>query len=280
MTYEEAPEEYPDFTEDQLKAYFVENTTDRTIIEATLTVAILSFFILVIGWLLSHGSVAFLEIILLGLAVIVVSTVIIALAIKMKKPCITDEEYDEWVRGRAIGHLRKVLEKLDLEEAQQEIGDMLFVHGFVISGMKNANKYRPEDLLFKNGKDERTRYSINIYTFFYPAEDRLGVFVFDINAVNHDDYREEIKEYFYGDVVGAITEDDQDTIPINNVDYPYRSQRFSLQICNGYNISVTVSSQPLDNKQNLPTYRVPDSNVENTIARLRKLLRTKKRGTS
>jgi hypothetical protein len=105
------------------------------------------------------------------------------------------------------------------------------------------------------------------------------LFIYDINAMNWADYREATKEYFYEDVIGATTEDEQDTIFINGMLFNYRDQRFSLRLCDGYGVGATVRSVPLDDTANLPTFDMPNSGVDRTIAQLRMLLRSKKRRT-
>ncbi len=120
------------------------------------------------------------------------------------------------------------------------------------------------------------RYSINVYTFFVPMEHQLAVFAFDINAVNHRDHRSFIQQYFFADVVGITTEDELDTIK----EHTYRTESFALRICDGNRISATIRSIPVDPVPGLETYKLPDSDVDRTISRIRLLLRAKKQGPS
>lgn len=150
------------------------------------------------------------------------------------------------------------------------------MRGFVLPGSKQARFYRPQDLISKPGLDGRWRYNINIYTYFYLADHQIMIFIYDINAINWADYREATKEYFYNDVIGAVTEDDQDIAFVNGSFYRYRNQRFNLRLCDGYGVGATVRSSPIDNLVNLPVFDIPNTNIDQTIAQLRMLLRSKK----
>ncbi len=196
--------------------------------------------------------------------------------VKKAAPLLTDQEFDTWVEQKARNGLVNAIHRLGLADEIRNIDDLLCVRGYILPGMRNSRHYNYQDLLSKMGMDGRWRYSVNIYTYFYPAEHQIMIFIFDINAMNWADYREATKEYFYEDVIGATTEDEQDTIYINGALFNYRDQRFSLRLCDGYGIGATVRSVPLDNIANLPTFDMPNSGVDRTIAQLRMLLRSKK----
>ena len=92
--------------------------------------------------------------------------------------------------------------------------------------------------------------------------------------LNIDTWRK--KEYFYHDVIGAETVDDHDKLFIEDKSYSYRTQSFRLKLCDGTAISATVRSRPLDDMTSLPIFDIPQSDLDDTIAQLRMLLRTKK----
>jgi hypothetical protein len=189
----------------------------------------------------------------------------------------TDQEFDAWLEERVKEGLTGTLRKLGLEEEIANPRKLLRVRGYVLQGMKDAHYYNAQDLHYKLGADQKRRYSVNLYTYFYPADDRIMVFTYHINAMNWNDYRETTREYFYQDVIGATTEDDRDMLHIDGKKQLYRTQRFSLRICDGTAISATVRSRPLDDMTNLPVFDdIPQSDIENTIAQIRKWLRDKK----
>ncbi len=188
----------------------------------------------------------------------------------------TDQEFDIWLENRVREGLISTLRRLGLEHEVANHRKMLRVRGYVLPGMRDARHYRSQDLCYKLGTDGKRRYSVNLYTYFYPADHRIMVFTYDINAMNWNDYRETMREYFYQDVIGATTEDDHDTLYIDGKPRSYRTQRFSLRLCDGTAISATVRSHPLDDIANLPVFDIPQSNIDSTISQLRLLLREKK----
>jgi len=202
---------------------------------------------------------------------------IAAFIILTKPKHLTDQEYDAWLNRQARRGLLRALHKVGMDWlARDEIDRILCIRGFVLPSTKFAQPYRKQDILWKRGQDGIKRYSINIYTYFLPIENQLVVFTFDINAVNHRDHREQIHEYFLVDIVAVTTEEDQDMIPIRGVKHVYRTQSFSLRISDGSRVSVPIRSLPLDPQRNLPTYDLADIGVEQAVAQLRMLLRSKK----
>jgi len=188
----------------------------------------------------------------------------------------TDQEFDAWLENRVREGLASTIHKLGLEDMIANPRELLRVRGYILPGMRDARDYRPQDLLYKLGADGKRRYSINLYTYFYPANNRIMVFTYEINAMNWNDYRETTREYFYQDVIGATTEDNHDKLYIDGKPQSYRTQRFSLRLCDGTAISATVRSRPLD-VASLPVFDIdPESDIDKTIAYLRLVLREKK----
>jgi|GEM_PF-1715546 len=188
----------------------------------------------------------------------------------------TDQEFDAWLESRVRERLTSTLRKLGLDDQIANHRQLLRVRGYVLPGMKDAHHYRRQDLRYKLGADGKRRYSLNLYTYFYPAEHQIMVFTYEINAMNWNDGRETTKEYFYHDVIGAETVDDHDKLFIEDKSYSYRTQSFRLKLCDGTGISATVRSRPLDDMTSLPIFDIPQSDLDDTIAQLRMLLRTKK----
>jgi hypothetical protein len=250
------------FTEEQMKRYFAK--IPPKVIGA----------LIIGGAVFLCGIVSQTSLILVaGLVVALVATAIIAIIVGGSKP--TDEEYDQWVDHQAQMLLSRAPVKLGLDPSQIT-RDPLEIHGFVLPGMKDARKYRADELRWKIGRDGKPRFSVNIYTYFFPADHHIAAFVSDINALNQAAHNEEAEEYFYKDIVGATANDEQDHITIKEKQYQYRVQSFALKINSGDSIGVTVNATPMDNKQNIPSFHVPDSGVDSTIAQLRMLLRDKK----
>jgi hypothetical protein len=264
-----------EFTDEQMLAYFTkDDRKKKQLLAGTAVLGILSFCLafvdLFVGqvWIENPFDFFFAAIAFYIIALII--WVIIQLGVQAP----TDKEYDAWVRERADEYLRRALRKINQDGLSEEkIDNIPFIHGFVLAGTQNAQNYRTKDIFWKNGKDNIKRYSINVFRYFLPVKHQLAVFIIDINAVNHQDRRERIHEYFFNDVVAVTTEEERDQIGEND----YLTQSFTLRISDGKPISATIRSQPLDHEQKLEEYELPSSSdVDDTIAKLRLFLRTYK----
>jgi len=250
------------FTEAEMKRYF------SNIPRGAVVTAIIGAVLFIVGFNIQ----LFL---LLGLVLLLIGSGIIAAKVVGSKP--TDQEYDAWLVTQAQSLISRAINKLGLDPSQIT-EQPLQIHGFVLSGMRDAMRYRADEPCTKKGKDGIWRYSVNVYTFFFPEEHHLAAYVNDVNALNQSAHNEMTAEYFYRDVVGATTGDDQDTIMYKGKKYQYRIQRFALRITSGDSIGVSVNAMPMGNKQGSPVFTVLDSGIDQAIARLRMLLRSKKQG--
>jgi hypothetical protein len=226
-----------------------------------------------VGVILFFIGLQSIGVLIVGLLVAAIGIGIIVAKNSGSKP--TDAEYDAWLKAQAQAVISRAIMKLGLDPSQIT-REPLQVHGFILPGMRDANRYRTEELRFKKGNDGGTRFSVNVYTFFFPADHHLAAFVGDVNAINQTAHNEKTEEYFYRDIVGATTSDEQDFIKLKDKQYQYRVQRFFLRISSGDSIGVSVDATPLDNKQNIPSFAIPDSGIDQTVAQLRMLLRDKK----
>ncbi len=262
-----------EFTEKQMRAYFAKEDKLKEIL---MWAFILSAFfcIALIFFFPEHLLVWFCAAVVFCLADLVMLTI---LRFSILPP--TDEEYDSWVKEKARESLREELRKLNEDRSEEEIEEIPYIHGFVLDGTKNAEHYRPQDLFWKWGKDHIQRYSINVFRYFLALKYQLAVIIIDINAVNHHDRRAQNQEFFFVDVVAVTTVDEHDTFVVKDIPHAYRTQSFELRICDGKTVSATIRSQPLDYEEKLDTFELPSSeNVENTISKLRMLIRSRKQG--
>jgi hypothetical protein len=253
------------FSEAEMKRYF------STIPRSAIIIAIVGAVLLLLG--LIAQTVA---LILVGLIVALIGGGIIVSASAGRKP--TDQQYDIWLKSQAKAIADRAIMKLGLDQSEIT-NEPLEVHGFVLPGMKDSNRYRADEPRWKKGNDGLIRFSVNTYTFFFPEEHHLAAFVGDVNALNQTAHNEKTEEYFYRDIVGATTSDEQDNITIKGKQYQYRTQRFSLRITSGDSIGVSIDAVPIDNRQNIPSFKIPNSGIDRTVAQLRMLLRAKKQGS-
>jgi len=250
------------FTDAEMKRYFA------TIPRWAIITTIIGALVLLVGLPSQSGFF-----IVVGIILLLVGIGIIASVTAGSKP--TDQEYDAWLNAQSQAVIDQAARKLGLDPSQVT-REPLYVHGFVLPGMRDASKYRIDELLSKRGNDGISRFSVNIYTYFFPADHHLAAFVGDVNALNQSAHNEKTQEYFYRDIVGATTDDEQDYITIKKKQYQYRIQRFSLRISSGDSIGVSVGATPIDNRQGIPSFAIPNSGIDQTVAQLRMLLREKK----
>lgn len=246
----------------EMKRYFA------TIPRGAIIAAVLGGVLFLLGLLSQNGGT-----IVVGLIPLLIGGGIIGFILVGPKP--TDQEYDAWLEAQAQGIMRRAVARLGLDSSQIT-REPLYVHGLVLPGMKDSVNYRFDEMRWKKGNDGIVRFSVNVYTYFFPADHHLAAFVGDVNALNQSSHNENTHEYFYRDVVGATTDDAQDHITIKKKQYQYRIQRFSLRISSGDSIGVSVGARPIDDRQNVPTFAIPNSGIDRAVAQLRMLLREKK----
>lgn len=262
---------YYDFAEEQMRAYFTPDTARKVRIALASFVTSIIFF--VIGWQYQPFFV-FLGMLSLGTCV----AVLLAMAFGPRVP--TDEEFDVWVQKKADEELKKALEEVDQDDlSEAECERILCVQGYALPGTKDAKKYRREDILWKEGKDCTKRYSINIFTYILPLEHRIVAMAFHINAVNHNDHSQVIGEYFYSDMVSVRTAEENELLMVEEVEHLYRTKSFILGTSDGHGVNVTIRSMPLSREPDLPEFDFIKPEIENTIRRLRRYIRSiKERG--
>jgi hypothetical protein len=155
---------------------------------------------------------------------------------------------------------------------------ILRTHSFVLPGSRMASHYPEKEVQAKRGKDGQWRFSINVYTYFLPAEHYLAVYSCDVNAFDPSSHIEQTEEYFYNDIVGVTTHPLRDTTIIGNRQYHYRIEMFSLRISNGDTIDLGASlkATPLDDGQDIPVFSLPHTGFDRTLTTLRRLLRSRR----
>jgi hypothetical protein len=175
-------------------------------------------------------------------------------------PAPTDQQYEDWVRSWQ-GPIRQYgMQKLGLDESDV-LSRPLYVRSLVWPGSKWSKYYQSyrTPIIIKHGADGRPHSSINRYTFFYPTQHYIAVYIVDTNALDRVHF-EGTRTYFYDDIVGVETS----AIALNDGYVNYAMQHFELQVSNGQSVGAT-------------TY-VHDLDVDQTVNALRTLLRDKKYG--
>lgn len=265
-----------DFSEKQLRAYFTKDISiPRRILAMSLGASVV-FFCGGFFFFTYYRWFALLGVISLIVAGIVYLTILFGIYVP------TDEQYDAWVQKRAEKERQKGLEEIDLEDlpvSEHERERILVVQGYAVPGTKDERRYLKEDILWKMGKDGRKHYSINLFTYVIPLQYRFASLTFHVNAVNHNDHGQNIGEYFYSDMVSVIAANERELVTVNEVEYLYNTQSFMLGTNDGKGISVTIRSQPISRNPDLPEFGYVDPLVEETIRKIRRLVRSIKQPT-
>src|SRR5215467_1727020 len=209
-----------------------------------------------------------------GCLLLLIGASIIGLIIRSNP---TDRHYDQWVHAQARAMLPTALAKFNMRR-RQVIDQVLCTHSFVLPGSRVASHYPEKEVQAKRGKDGQWRFSINVYTYFLPAEHYLAVYSGDVNAFDPSSHIEQTEEYFYSDIVGVTTHPLRDTTIIGNRQYHYRIELFSLRISNGDTIDLGASlkATPLDDGQGIPVFSLPHTGFDRTLTALRRLLRSRR----
>ncbi|HVB26151.1 MAG TPA: hypothetical protein VNG51_29700 [Ktedonobacteraceae bacterium] len=252
----------PQFPLEELKKYFAPKKSPKA-----------GITFLVIGILFCVGVLCNAPALLVvGLPLIAIGVYLLANLQPHSK--ITDEEYERWVKAQLDVLIIKSLDKLDLDRNERGERKPLILRSFVLS--PSGTLYTSDSVRWKIGKDGRPHFSVNVFTIFWKEDHHLAVYRGDVVALNPHAHTERTWEYFYTDIVGATTNDVQVSITIGKNQYPYRLRNFSMRVNSGESIDATVDADPIDNRQDLPRFHLPESGVDETLAQIRSLLREKK----
>ncbi len=251
-----------DFSEAQMRRYF-KGSGNRT---GAISLIIVGILLIGVGLASNMQPLA-----LVGLAPIVLGFIIV---VRSSQP--TDQEYDQWVDKQRALIASTALQKVHMDPSEL-IREPLSLHGIILPGSAEANPYR-DNIYSKKGKDGLYRYSVNVFTYFFPAEHHIAVLSCDVDALDQRIHIQHTDHYFYTDMVGINTgegrlqdEKERTTLLI---------QGFSLRVANGDAIGIggVLSVKVLDskNKKSGPKVAFVDTEVSKTVQALLMLLRQKK----
>ncbi len=252
-----------DFSEAQMRRYF----KGRGNYAGAIFLIIVGVFLIGVG--LASNMQALLA--LVGSIPIVLGFIIV---VRSSQP--TDQEYDQWVDRQRALIASTALQKVHMDSSEL-IREPLSLHGVILPGSAEANPYGG-NIHSKKGKDGFYRYSVNVFTYFFPAEHHIAVLSCDVDALDQRAHIEHTDHYFYKDMVGVNTgegrlqdEKERATLLI---------QGFSLRVANGDAIGIggVLSVKVLDSKDRKsgPKVAFADTEVSKTVQALLMLLRQKK----
>lgn len=211
-----------------------------------------------------------------GLGIVLLAVGGIPLGMRMTSPTITDQQYDDWVIARGVQLREYGKQKVGLVDPSQIKGEVLSIQGMILPTTDTVGRYT---IKTKQGKDGITRFSINTFKFYYPAEHNLAAFSDIVDALHPGVHLEKTEEFFYDSIVGAKTEDTSVTLVTkvsNNraaATITTTSKTFYLISSSG---STTGDTVGIAYKGNGVNYNRPATTVDRTVDSLRKLLQEKK----
>lgn len=262
-----------DFSEVQMRRYF----KGSGIYKGAISLIIVGVLLIGVGLASNTQTVAFAglapTLILVGLAPIVLGFII--MVVRSSRP--TDQKYDQWVDGQRALIASTALQKVHMDPSELIIREPLSLHGVILPGSPEANPYGG-NIYSKKGKDGFYRYSVNVFTYFFPAQHHIAVLSCDVDALDQRAHIEHTDHYFYKDMVGVNTgegrlEDKKERATL-------LIQGFSLRVANGDAIGIggVLSVKVLDskNKKLGPKVAFADTEVSKTVQALLMLLRQKK----
>jgi hypothetical protein len=261
------------FSRKEIEQYFFPKPISTALIIVTTAAALFSLVGLYLAF--ARGPSYFnLILVLLGGAVLFIGVRNIR-AIMRSNP--SDQDYDNWLEDQAATITPKALRTLSLSE-HEITSQILMVRSIILPGSSLADNYR-DDIHLKRGKDGQWRSSVNLYTFFFPADRFIAMFTRSINPLDRvmpiDDSSE---EYFYRDIMSTSFNVFQDTVIFGDQEVLYRVQQLSLRIVNGSDVPIGgyLSAVPIEKGRGAPIIMLPDTYINQTLADLRALLRVKK----
>jgi hypothetical protein len=209
---------------------------------------------------------------LIGLLVAIVGGIMFlnALVKSISRP--RDSTIDKWFEEDLQQIHKHALQKLGLGE------DLLGVKKEPLRAIGpiwwSDSGVSKQDLLFRQGRDGVTRYSVYEVLLIYTAEHLLAAFSCDFNTLKNVMLNESTYEFHYQDIVSVATRESSTSYTLPNKEKLVDSQEFSVSVSSGESIGVVIKSDKLIEitKGEMP-YK---DEVEKTIDRLRSLLRDKK----
>jgi hypothetical protein len=164
---------------------------------------------------------------------------------------------------------QRSMERLNIDQSEL-IRDSVVIRGPILWA---TNGIPTEDLRWKKGKDEQTRFSVNTVTIVHLTEHRLSSYQCNYNFFKGVPLNERDDEFHYRDVVAVSTRDDSTNFTLPNGVLMKQAQMFKLAVSSGDTIQVVVNSSDL---LKFTGGSIVDTGIDGAIKALRKVLGEKK----
>lgn len=180
-----------------------------------------------------------------------------------------DHTIDAWLIDDIEKIKKRSLERLNIDKSEL-IRDSIVIRGPILW---NKNGIPSDDLAWKKGKDNLTRFSINAVTVVHLTEHRLSSYQCDYNFMRGVPLNEQDDEFHYRDVVAVSTRDDSTNYNLPNGNLLKQAQFFKLSVSSGDSIKVVVNSTDL---VEFTGGNIMETGLDNAVKALRKVLSEKK----
>ncbi len=197
----------------------------------------------------------------------------------------SDAEYEAWIERQTSEIILQATTKLHPDSPQA----VQIIHSVVLPGTKAEQKghYNEGEACMKLGKDNLWHYSLHDCIILFPADNYLAAFKANISALNQGRQRlSSTDEYFYRDIVGVttMTKTDYVTVTVKGQSVPqeYLIEECSFKVSNGSTMEMgaAIGVQRLQQKSKAPELTISGVDPQDTVDKLRSLIRSKKQGQS
>ncbi|MCP4164903.1 MAG: hypothetical protein GY759_03290 [Chloroflexi bacterium] len=182
----------------------------------------------------------------------------------------SDSKIDAWFDESMERLKKESLSKLNLSE-DQLTSNPLLVRGPILW---STNGVPDEDLRWRTGKDDVTRFAIYRVSIIQLTEQLMAAYSCDYNFLRAVALNEETDEYHYQDVVGVSTREDTTSYTLPSGTKLAHAQWFRVSVTSGESIEVLVEADKL--YKMTKSERLPETGAEQAVATIRTMLRSKK----
>ncbi|MBW4543060.1 MAG: hypothetical protein KME25_01220 [Symplocastrum torsivum CPER-KK1] len=180
-----------------------------------------------------------------------------------------DQAIDAWLIDDIEQIKKRSLERLNIDESEL-IRDSIVIRGPILWA---TNGIPNDELVWKKGKDERVRFSINAITIVYLTEHRLSSYQCTYNFMRGVPLNEQDDEFHYRDVVAVSNRESSTNYTLPNGELMKQAQLFKLAVASGDSIEVIVNSAEL---VKFTDGTIVETGLDNAVKALRKVLSEKK----
>jgi hypothetical protein len=179
----------------------------------------------------------------------------------------SSEQYERWVAERSQSLYEIALQRLHIVD-EALCTSIVEVQGAISSLAQLTKKFPEKEIVVRRLPNGLRHYSINMCTYIFLVQDRIGVYSGYINAFSQQERFEDADNYYYKDIVGVSISGP--TYIIGNSSPDQQRQGVFVRINNGDVLGTDYATKVmLRHRGN----RVPIDGVDDVVAALLKDLR-------